>query len=159
MKRQYLVFLLFSVCEIAMAQSDFLVLSKYGSTKRRYYHIGDMISLRPVNDFPIKSGFITALSDSAIYMGYTDSIMFSEIDYVFLGEKKGVLPKNLWLINLVSVSGIALFYEAPYLIKGETSPDIRNVIGVITTMTVLPLIINGSVKLFKQNKLYIRPDK
>ena len=140
------------------AQSDFLMLQKSGSTKRKYFHIGDYMEIKPVNDFPMKRGILTALSDSALYMG-SDSTRFSEIDFVYLGDKKGIFPKQLWWINLASTSVMGLFYQAPYLMKGEVSHDFRNVLGVIAVVTVVPPITNGLIMLFQRNKLYVREDE
>ncbi len=120
-----------------------LVVFKPGNKKRYEYHIGDYIVLRQVRDFPTLRGSIYALSDSAIYLGPGDSILFENIASVVIDEDTRVFPKHLWLTNLISTTGAIGLWQVVYLVNtGELSPDIKSAPYIIGFVTLTPIIVN-----------------
>lgn len=140
------------------AQSDFLVVSKYGSKKRRYYQINDYIQVKPKLDFATRKGILHAFSDSALYFSQDDSMLFSNIDYIYLGKKSGVFPKGLALANFISTTVPFLMLYGGQLGVRPMTLEVKGGLIVISVTGITPIVVNSTYKLFTQNKLFIAPD-
>lgn len=151
MKKLILLLLVIVAAMQCEAQQSYLTVYKPGKKTKYQYHIGDKIVIQPVRNFPRIRGFITDLSDSAIYFGANDSVHFSNIEAIVINEDPRVFGKNLWLTNLVVSSGSIALWELMYKVNtGEFSPDVKAAPVIIGFVTFTPLVVNGVARLVKK---------
>lgn len=160
MKKWLLLLLLFIFGMGEALAKDYLVVYKPGKKQRYYYFVGDQIKLRPQRNFPMRNGSIHSFTDSALYFSPDDSILYSEIDYIQIRERAEFFPKQLWAINLFSTGLATAAIEASYLSStGAFSPFVGASVGVTAVVTLLPIVVNSTLRLVRRTRCYIGPDQ
>lgn len=127
----------------AFGQQNFLILKSDGATKRYTYRLGDEITLIPVRNFPSKSGVITAITEKAIHLNRVDSILYEDLAAIQVRKDRNLFPKNLWLINLVSVGGSMIIWEGMFWVnQGSFSSESKYYPALLAILTGVPLVSN-----------------
>ena len=142
----------------AFAQNS-LYIYKPGKSKRYEYRVGDYIAIQPKQNFPVRRGMIFQISDSSIYFSAVDSIKISAIDRVIIKEDPRFFGKGFWWKNMAVTAGGIGIWQIMYLVnQGELSPDVGAAPYIIAFSGIVPLAVNGVIKLVARRDVKIGPE-